>query len=389
MPIPSINNLVEIMREVGYDLPDLLPAFPGYDLAKLTDVQRDTGLALNRPYIGYGMLGVAPCRTAYFNVSRDGFRLPGADQPWPPSTEKFNIFLFGGSTAMGYYIPDKDTIAAQLEKCLSRHRSDISVYNFAGGSYTSREEALRFTQLVDTGTRIDLAVFLDGYNDAYYAYGNPALTIALDALYREEKRRRGKRFFSAVLDYALSMMKGPPHLSTISDRESISPNRECSDLLLPKDVLKQLARAADLDDLHTTPAEDRLAERIWTRYLDSFALIRGLAARHKIPIHAFLQPTPYYGCRPEQRIMERLFVRLAPGTYAAPFFRWLHARKFPGTQEFRFTDLSLAGLNQNGVLYLDICHYSPRFSEHLGALMAERLLPDINQRRPSPRSSSV
>jgi hypothetical protein len=379
MPITPINNLVDIMREVGYDLPDMLPAFPGYALAKLAAVQRDCGLALNRPYIGYGMLGVSPCRTKYFNVSSAGFRLPGTDQPWPPSSDNLNVFLFGGSTAFSYYVADEDTIAVSLEKSLRQHHPDVVVYNFAGGSYTSREEALRFTQLIDMGIKADLAVFLDGYNDAYYAFGNPGLTVALDALYREEKRRRKKGFIAAVGDYALSRFLSTISLPSVRDIPTTDRNLDESDLTTPEAVHARLKRAADPEDQRTTPAEGRVAERIWSRYLDSFALIRGLADRRQIPIHVFLQPTPFYGCRPEHRIMERLFARLAQGSLSGPYLRWLHAQGLPDIPGLRFTDLSLAGWDQDGVLYLDVCHYAPKFSRHLGTLLAHHILPFLGE----------
>ena len=71
------NTLINTMELLGYGLEDILPAFPSRDTAYVDQMLRDNGLALSRPVIPYGLLGINPCQTEHFNITVEGFRSVG------------------------------------------------------------------------------------------------------------------------------------------------------------------------------------------------------------------------------------------------------------------------------------------------------------------------
>jgi len=56
-----------------------------------------------------------PCEGLYVNIEKGGFRKTVYQGPWPPDEQYYNIFVFGGSTAFSYGVPDNETIALYLQ----------------------------------------------------------------------------------------------------------------------------------------------------------------------------------------------------------------------------------------------------------------------------------
>jgi hypothetical protein len=133
------------------------------------------------------------------NFDPAGFRHVRAQGPWPPSSDYFNIFFFGGSTTLNVG-PDWTSVPSYLQDDLN-HRlaghKPIRVYNFGQGSYFSTQERIRFQQLLLAKAVPDVAIFLDGVNDFYFFHGRPAtygfFQQALDARNRENYERSKSR----------------------------------------------------------------------------------------------------------------------------------------------------------------------------------------------------
>src|SRR5262245_24730852 len=65
-----------------------------------------------------------PYSGRYLNVNAHGFRQTNNQGPWPPDKQKYlTVFLFGGSTAFGYGVPDDQTIASYLQESLNQTES--------------------------------------------------------------------------------------------------------------------------------------------------------------------------------------------------------------------------------------------------------------------------
>lgn len=376
------NNLVPILESIGYGLSDLLPAYPGKDIAYVDRVLRDNACALSRPVISYGMLGIHPVRTAYFNMTEHGHRWIGEDQPWPPDPRFCNIFFFGGSTALGYNIEDRHTISSFLHRALNKAGLAVQVYNFGGGNYSSRHVALYFLNLLDQGVSPDVAVFLDGFNDSYYAFGYHALVKALDQLYQSEKRRRRSSYPGAVLDYALDAFRQrhDPMPNAASERPN-SDDPDITHLTSPAGISAALAdtsHPASIDAL--SPGHTKMAGMVWRRWLDSNAVIRALAREHHVRTLFAWQPVPLFATLPSARIVERVFGVFPNSVLCSAVYKWLHAAGFPDLPaDIDFLDLSRLGEDRREVGYVDMCHYSGIFTEIIAENLASALMPIISR----------
>lgn len=371
------NNLVSILNAIGCSLADLSPAYPGKDVRYIDQVLRDNALALSRPVIPYGLLGIHPCRSTHFNISEFGYRSVGRDQPWPPRPDRLNIFFFGGSTALGYNVEDSHSIPHLLQSKIAAIRPEAEVYNFGSGNYSSRHEFLRLLNFIDLNCAPQVAIFLDGYNDSFYALGNLDLVHILDRLYQGEKRRRRKSYWPAIADYALESLAArrnpmPSAHTKLIDSSDPDVLALASDASIAH-FLDQSSRFLGAADL--PPGGARLAETVWNRYLDSVSCIRALTHRHNVLPLFIWQPVPFFAARPEHRIVEPLYRFFRNGGFAASIYHWVHDRGFPGMNDSEdFFDISLAAQDMDGVLYLDICHYTHRFSNRIADLLLARLM---------------
>lgn len=86
------------------------------------------------------------------------------------------VYMFGGSTtagSLGSNDPneksDFQTIAAHLAKISIEKRQPFIVENFGVGNYRSNEELMKIIKLLRSGSRPDIALFYDGYNDVEFA----------------------------------------------------------------------------------------------------------------------------------------------------------------------------------------------------------------------------
>ena len=368
------------MESIGYGLSDLLPAYPGNDVAYIDQVFRDNACALSRSVISYGMLGIHPSRTKFFNMTAHGYRWIGEDQPWPLDARYRNVFFFGGSTALGYNVEDRHTVPSILHRILTATDVPTQVYNFGCGNYSSRHEALRFLDLLDRGHVPDVAVFLDGWNDSYYAYGYLALVNALDGFYQSEKRRRRMSYLFSVLDYAMESLRERRHPlpSAVTERPS-TMDPDIANLISPAGIIQALADTAapaTLDAL--PPGQQRIAETVWDRWQDSNSIIRVLAERHNVKTLFVWQPVPLFATSPAARVAERLFGAFPNSVLCSAVYKWLHVRSFPNLpKDINFIDLSRLGAESREVCYVDICHYNESFSKIIAENMARALMPVI------------
>lgn len=369
------NPLVNTMALLGYGLADMLPAHPGKDLTYVDQVMRDSALALSRPVIPYGLLGIHEARSPYFNLSAHGFRWAGEAQPWPPAPTAINVFFFGGSTTLGFNVEDGDTVPSLLRRHLKIFNPAIEVYNFGCGNYASRHEALRFLDLLDNGFKPDLAVFLDGYNDSFYGLGNRALVDVLDRLYQSEKRRRRKGWAPAISDYAQESRRERSRPMPSATNQGIdSDDPEVLALTSPEGIAAALTAAEPQSSFTLTPGLRHLAERIWSGWLDSNAMIEALAARHTVRTLFAWQPVPLFETPARARIMDRLHTVFPNTAFCTAAYHWLAQEEFPGLGKgTQFLDLSRIGAGLDRVAYVDQCHYNATLAD----LIAQSLTPRV------------
>ena len=170
----------------GYSTQSLRIVYPD-----LTDAER-TALLTEiwvRPmvYAQFMEFKEQPIHGKYVNVSERGFRVNPPQGPWPIDPKNYNIFVFGGSTTFGYGVADDQTIPYYLQSRLAKSNHGARrtcVYNFGCGFYYSTQERIEFEQFLQSGIKPDLALFIDGLNDFFFAGGvlpyTPQLNKAMD-----------------------------------------------------------------------------------------------------------------------------------------------------------------------------------------------------------------
>lgn len=159
-----ITNTIQYGEEL------LKKAYPSMSVEEISHLLMETW---SRPYIfeNYTHFKERPFTGKYVNVDNNGFRRSKNQAPWPPDRKKyFIIFIFGGSTAFGYGVPDDQTIASHLQEFFSTGglKKSVALYNFGRGHYYSTQERILFEQLIAARHIPDIAMFIDGMNEFFY-----------------------------------------------------------------------------------------------------------------------------------------------------------------------------------------------------------------------------
>lgn len=98
-------------------------------------------------------------RSAYVNVSDLGIRFNEASVD-PDGKIGNAVWFFGGSTAFGWGVADRETIPAQLQQVIRQ-----PVVNFGRANYYSAHENFLFSSLLKSGLVPRAALFFDGINE--------------------------------------------------------------------------------------------------------------------------------------------------------------------------------------------------------------------------------
>jgi hypothetical protein len=176
-PIASPKENVIQMKFPSVDFSLIYPGLPKQDIDQL---QRDC-IGLRYIYAPFVEFAPLPVTGRFVNITSTGFRKGRTDAPWPPLRDELVVFVFGGSTTLGFGLPDAQTVVSALEKDLGRKfpSRNVRCYNFGRGYYFSAQERLLFESLLSSGYIPNVAVFIDGLNDFIYYDGVPQLAPAL------------------------------------------------------------------------------------------------------------------------------------------------------------------------------------------------------------------
>jgi hypothetical protein len=281
----------------------------------------------------------------FVNTDENGFRRVAKQGPWPPSKEHFNVYLLGGSTALGYGVADEHTIASLLQERLEGMglSRPPRVYNFARGSFYSTQERLLFDKLVTVGTPPDLAIFLDGLNDFFYREDPPPLTREMTV---QGEERLERPIFAAI--------ESTPMLRWFRERQAL---RRFGD---------GKPRATESD-----PEREReAASRVIDRYIHNKAIIEALAASRAVEVAFVWQPVPTYGYDLRHHVYDGQFGRHELSRVGYPLMRTRVAGGEVGENFYWCADLQQGA---ETLLYVDLVHYSPAFSADVAGCIADHL----------------
>jgi hypothetical protein len=290
----------------------------------------------HRPWIfeQFVQIKEAPFRGKYVNVSEQGYRVVPRQGPWPIDRGNYNVLILGGSTTFGYGVADDQTVPACMQEILSGRGGPkrVCVYNFGRSLYYSTPERILFEQLLLSGARPDLVIFIDGINDFNTiddVFANtPHLTRAMEPDSGKALRNQSMEIFKSLpvgklVDYLSWRFRPPP------------PARN-TEALLPGVV----------------------ARYVWNKQaIESVA-----AANHVACIFVF-QPSPLYGYDLKYHLFQGTALALNRDSIAGYALMVQYVKDHPMGDDF----LWLAEI-QRGVekpLYCDEAHYTAEFCRQI------------------------
>jgi len=117
-----------------------------------------------RPYV---LWRASPQSTPNSTILNSGLRnVPGASSD--PSA--IQVFVFGGSTIVGWNISDRATICAQIQKHIFPESNEqICVTNFGQQGYVNTQQLIELQLQLRSGNIPDLVIFYDGVNEVWSA----------------------------------------------------------------------------------------------------------------------------------------------------------------------------------------------------------------------------
>ncbi len=349
-------------------------AHPGLAIDQIKDLLKGTNPPRRFEYEPFTQFRERPRRGHYINIEESGFRVIGEQGPWPPDPNHFNVFVFGGSSAFGDSVADRQTIPSYLQESLRSAPLERTpcVYNFGRGSYFSSQERALFESLLIEGHVPDMAVFIDGANEFVHREGRPALTkLFMKSLSRRQDPR--PNLCSQFLD---KMPLSWAVKSVWSRVERLRLNREA-----PRDMHAPPEHKTDAD------LDSEIAS-VLRRYLNNKKMIEVIADGYGTQPVFFWQPMAIYKHDLKYQLfydetktdewrgalmtfIEKGYPEMAKIVEHTPLgdnFIWgadlhAHARK---------------------LLYVDRFHYNPGFSKGIAhfiytTLQARDLLPQLDQ----------
>jgi hypothetical protein len=333
-----------------YGMETIMKVYPGWKESEVTQLLSECwqGGVQFEPYLHFRE---TPRAGTHVNVLPAGFRQSTNQAPWPPDPKRFNVFVFGGSTAFGYGLPDHQTLASQLGVVLSREsRPDVAIYNFGRCYYQCTQERLLFEQLLLAGHVPQAAIFIDGLNDFFLADGNPAVSedFMLMMSGEEPKKREG----------GVSILTNTATVKLINRlREKPQP---------PSDYGATL-----LAGMQTNPKNiESVVGGVCARYLRNRDYIERIARQHGVRTCFVWQPVPVYKYDANYHPF-----KAGMGLHWASKFGYEHMAALIKTNPQPASFIWAADI-QDGVreaLYVDAIHYSAPMCERLARFISAQV----------------
>jgi hypothetical protein len=295
----------------------------------------------------------------HINVAH-GFREGPGQGPWPIDPSNFNIFLFGGSTAFGYYVKDNETIAAYLQQIFlnSNKNLNVKIYNFGQAGYYSTQERILFERLLSHGNIPHAAIFLDGLNDFYHRDDVP---FGHDHVFKDMYEKSfAKRLLEKLNFYYNPLEKIRAYLENYRKyKQNSSWKSYYWDN--PK------AREKKFND-------GPILEKVLRTYLSNVSLLDSAGQSFGVKVGFFWQPIPHYnGSTRHFPFYSRLNERHLYSEFGYKLFRG----KIDSGQvrlPRRFGWLADIQKETEGFLYVDAAHYTAVFSKVIAQYIYEDLV---------------
>lgn len=298
------------------------------------------------PFLGFLTSDVS---TSHITIDAKGARNtignPGTDRSLR------SIFLFGGSTMVGYYAKDSETIASYVAEDLNKRTPRVVVTNFGQTAFVNSQELLYLMLQLKEGNRPDMVVFYDGCNE---------LSLATS----EDPRRR--IFYETTLasgrDTFDFFASPPPENHTLFSTTFFQNivNRIATVRLIGK--IRSFVQSA----LRSTPsapvdqAADRASrvQRLVATYVENASVIDKLATSYGFSYALLWQPMSF--TKPLTAQEKKTFV-VGPDVYESMKDIYLTATKqLTALNNPHFYDLTEEFSHEAGrSIFIDSCHITP------------------------------
>lgn len=264
---PAFDPAKKSSLEKAYNLPIA-------DIQKIITEAWTEGAWIYEPYVQFRE---RPREGEFVNISEEGFRLNERGALKTLRAGPGSIFFFGGSTAFGYGVRDKDTIAAHLETILREKIPGRKprVYNFGRGYYSLRQEFLLFQSLVQRGMIPEMAIFFNGVNE-HFSFC-PTYSNNIADMFQIAQEDTKARFRTVLSELPFMRLLRPSYRSLLEE------NR----LYFIKSVQSY--------GFECDPVKDEdIGGQIVSNYLINEHLIRSLAGKYGIGLLFIVQPVAGY-----------------------------------------------------------------------------------------------
>ena len=302
-----------------------------------------------------------PFSGRYVSVDVNGLR-----HTWNmPATRPLEIYVFGGSTMWGQGARDDYTIPSALSKMLAEvFPSRVRVTNFGQLGFVNTQEMISLFRELQRGSRPDIVIFYDGYNDTFAAFQNQVARVPQNEGHRIKEfnilnRSRSRDFYWEVLKRSniYNLMEGA-HTKLFGTKPlpALSPEKQSQ---LVTDVLQNYSMNKTIVEL--------VGEKIG--FISCF----------------YWQPTPH--TRENRNHFEELWLRdRAQGS----FFEDVYAavKRSPLETNVSFHDISDVFRGHEGTLYIDEAHTTERGNEIIARRMFQDVAPLV-ARQIAPRQSQT
>ncbi len=287
----------------------------------------------------------APFHGKYVNVSPYGFRVGNSQGPWPPDHQKnYVVYLFGGSTAFSYGETDSQAFGSVLQPLLEKKLGrSVAVYNFGQSSWFSTQERILFEQLILSGQKPDLAIFLDGLNDFHWI----------------------NQVMPAIPIERPSFPKTPTFRSVLKDAKTVLPMTRLA--ISIHNMLQNSAHRKTADEMKVanTKFDDPVSlQKAVDRYFTNKRMIEAEAKESGIKTLFVWEPAPFY--KYDEKIDPFInpeygfsFTGFTYVKYGYPVMRD-YVDRTPPDNFLWCADLQQ---DRHELLYVDPYHYSPKMTE--------------------------
>lgn len=333
-------------RRGGPALDRALQAHPGWNPDDVAELHAELERLDHFEYAPFTEVRVHPQADKFINVSPNGYRYGRDRAPWPPDPAALNVFVFGGSTAFGDGVADAETLPWYLQERLSQQNSSrrVAVYNFACPGYMSTQERILFEQLLLIGAVPDVAIFVDGLNDAFegdrsvppYPWGTRMSTI-LRALVERYHDNLWGQVAAAARD-------------------------------LP--AVRLLSGAVRHDPPETHGREENVAARIVEQWHANRRMIEAVARVAGVRTLFVWQPVPFF----HYDLGQDLFAdEVEPSEGSMQVYELMQREAQAGNAGEGFLWLGDMQTDRRENLYVDSCHYTASFNDEIAAEIAKGL----------------